>query len=163
MIQSLELAGFFAAHAVWCVSEGETLIPMLAYKTKSNERRMDRLIFDDLGAAVQAGKQKLEANEMNADSAALLYDGRIPINNKNLDAIIVEIRDYQSPNSCALMVVPYSPKSLFRRFLIHRPKLLQWKDCEGFDMNSALEAFFVGVDQHEKGAKVWNQALDQSK
>ena len=29
-------------------------------------------------------------------------------------------------------------------------------------MSSALEAFFKGVANHEKGSQTWNEALDES-
>lgn len=48
MITASELAGFFAAHAIWSVSDGETLIPMLAYTTEGGDRKMERLVGDDL-------------------------------------------------------------------------------------------------------------------
>lgn len=80
MITASKLAGFFAAHAIWCVSDGETLTPTLAYTTEADERKMERLVHnDDLEASVAYGKEKLESNEMDATDAVLLYDGRIPI------------------------------------------------------------------------------------
>jgi hypothetical protein len=42
-------------------------------------------------------------------------------------------------------------------------KILGWYNCDDFDMGAALESFFEGVAEHEKGAKVWNDALDESK
>jgi hypothetical protein len=163
MITASKLGGFFAAHAIWCVSDGETLIPMLAYTTADDERKMERLVVnDDLGASVEFGKEKLEANGMDANDAVLLYDGRIPVGREKLDAIIVEMRAYFSPGSEAIMAVPYTPKSS-GRFRVHKPKLLGWKNCDDFDMNAALQAFFDGVSEHEKGAKVWNDCLDESK
>jgi hypothetical protein len=163
MIIASELAGYFAAHAIWCVSDGETLTPMLAYTTEDNERRMERLIVnDDLAASVAYGKQRLESNEMDATDAVLLFDGRIPVGKEKLDAIIIEMRAYFSPDSEAVIAVPYAPKAS-GRFRVHKPKLLGWKDCDDFDMDAALRAFFEGVNRHEKGAKVWNDCLDESK
>lgn len=52
MISASKLAGFFAAHAIWCVSDGETLIPMLAYTTADDERKVDRLVSDTVAASV---------------------------------------------------------------------------------------------------------------
>jgi len=46
---------------------------------------------------------------------------------------------------------------------VHKPKLLAWKGCEDFDMNRAFESFFEGVGEHEQGAKVWDECLDESK
>jgi hypothetical protein len=162
MIAAFKLAGLFAAHAVWCVSDGETLIPMLAYTTADDERQMERLVLNDLESSVACGKNKLESNEMDANDAVLLYDGRIPIGKEKVDAIIIEMRAYFSPGSEAIMALPYTPKAS-GRFRVHKPKLLAWKNCDDFDMNAALQSFFEGVAGHEKGAKIWNDCLDESK
>lgn len=135
---------------------------MLAYTTEAGERRMDRLINDDLPAAVEHGRQQLAANSMDANDAVLLFDGRIPVGNEKLDAVIIEMRAYFMPSSEAVIAIPYTPKSS-GRFRVHKPKLLVWKDCEDFDTGAAFEAFFAGVAGHEKGAKIWNDALDESK
>lgn len=163
MIAASKLAGFFAAHAIWCVSDGETLIPLFAYTTEDGERIMERLVVnDDLEASVAHGKHKLASNEMGANDAVLLYDGRISLGREKADAIIIEIRAYSSPDSEAVMAVPYTPKQS-GKFRVHKPKLLGWKDCDEFDMNVALQSFFEGVDGHEEGAKIWNDCLDESK
>jgi hypothetical protein len=163
MITATKLSGFFAAHAIWCVSDGNTLTPMLAYITADDERKMERLVVaDDLAASVAYGKKKLNSNEMDANDAALLYDGRITLGNEKIDAIIIEMRAYLSPDSEAIMAVPYTPKAT-GKFLVHKPKLVAWKNCDDFDMNAALQSFFEGVDGHEKGSKVWNECLDESK
>ncbi|MCI0443844.1 hypothetical protein L0152_11615 [bacterium] len=162
MITASELAGFFAAHAIWCVSDGETLIPMLAYIHESGERKMERLDFDDFVVCVDYGKERLLSNDMNADDAALLYDGRIPIGATKLDAIVIEVKTYFSPKSEFVIAVPYTLKSS-GRFLVHRPKILGWNHCEDFDMNAVLESFFKGVSAHEKGSQIWNNSLDESK
>jgi hypothetical protein len=79
-----------------------------------------------------------------------------------LDAIIVEMRDYASPDSAAVMAVPYTPQPS-GRFRVHKPKLLAWANCDHFDMNAAFASFFEGVAGHEQGARVWNDCLDESK
>jgi hypothetical protein len=163
MITASKLAGFFAAHAIWCVSDGATLVPMLAYTTEDDQRRMERLVVDDdLQASVAHGKQMLESNTMDATDAVLLYDGRIPIGNQKADAIIIEMRAYFSPGSEAVMAVAYTPKQS-GKFRVHKPKLLGWTNCDDFDMDAAVQSFFKGVDGHEKGAKIWSDCLDESK
>jgi hypothetical protein len=99
---------------------------------------------------------------MDANDAVLLFDGRIPVGDEKLDAVIIELRAYFSPDSKAIIAVPYTPKSS-GRFRVHKPKLLEWKDCEDFDTSAAFEAFFAGVARHEKGAQIWNDTLDESK
>ncbi len=162
MITASELAGMFAAHAIWCVSDGDTLIPMLVYTDKNDERQMERLAHDDPGAAVEYGKQKLASNEMDANDAALIYDGRITLDDEKLDALIIEMRAYFSPGSVAVLAIPYTPKDS-GQFRVHKPKVLAWDNCDDFDLNYAFECFFNGVAGHEKGSEIWNQCLDESK
>jgi len=161
MITASRLAGFFAAHAIWSVSDGETLVPMLGYTDEDDKRVLNRLAAPDLGASVAQGKQQLASNPMNANDAVLLYDGRITLGDAKVDAIVVEMRAYFSPQSEAVLAIPYTPKA-GGAFRVHKPKLLVWKGCEDFDVNQALQVFFDGVGSHEKGSKVWNEALDES-
>jgi hypothetical protein len=162
MITASHLAGFFAAHAIWCVSDNEGLNPMFAYSTEDNERNMERLVNDDLVAAIEYGKHKLESNELDANDAVLIYDGKISIAGEKLDAIIIEMRAYFEPDAKAVFAVPYTPKTT-GQFRVHKPKMLEWEQCEDFDFDDAIESFFKGVSAHEKGAEIWTQCLDESK
>ena len=161
MITASRLAGFFAAHAIWSVSDGETLIPILGYTGEDDERVLNRLAGPDPAAAVAQGKAQLASNPMDANDAVLLYDGRIALGESKIDAILVEMRAYFSPQSEAVLAVPYRPKSsgIFR---VHKPKVLVWKNCEDFDVNRALQEFGDGVTSHEKGSKIWTDSLDES-
>lgn len=161
MIAASHLAGFLGAHAIWCVSDGATLVPMLGYTDQDDKRILNRLVGPELSAAVAQGQEQLASNPMDANDAALLYDGRITLGEVKVDAIIIEIRAYFSPQSEAMLAIPYTPKTS-GAFRVHKPKLLAWKNCEDFDMNQALQAFFDGVTSHEEGNKVWTAALDES-
>lgn len=162
MITAARLGGFFAAHAIWSVSTGETLVPMLAYTTEHGEQRMERHVGQELGASVEAARARLRANAMDANDAALLFDGRITLGAAKLDAIVIEHRAFFSPRSEMILAVPYTPATS-GRFRVHRPKLMLWQGCEDFDQSAVLNAFFEGVDSHAEGVKVWNAALDESK
>lgn len=162
MIVAFNLAGFFAAHAIWSISDRESLVPMFAHINEDGEKQLQRLVVGgDLEKSVAFGKNMLEANEDDATDAVLVYDGRIPIDGQTVDAVIIEIRSYFSPGSEATMAVPYAlPASGPLR--VFKPKLLQWEECEDFDIDHAVQSFFDGVDAHENGAAIWNKALDQS-
>ena len=163
MITAFNLAGFFAAHAIWCISDGDALVPMFAYSDEKGERKMERLLLgDDLQKSVEFGKGRLESNELDATDGVLIYDGRIPINDQKFDAIIIEVRSYFSLASKATMAVPYST-SKDGKLRVFRPKFLQWERCEDFDLNQVGGSFFEGVDAREKGASVWNSSLDQAR
>lgn len=162
MITASELAGFITAHAIWCVSDADGFVPMVAFTTEDGERKLERLVFDDAGAAVEHGRKRLEEDPFSANDGVLAYNGRITIEGDKLDAIILEMRSYGFPWAKAVIAVPYTPANS-STFRVHRPKLIAWHECDDFDINAALEAFFRGIDSHEQGAKVWKATLDQSK
>lgn len=163
MLTAFELAGFVAAHAVWCVSDTDGLVPMAAFGTDDGQRRLERLVFDDSGVAVEHGRKLLESAPFSASDGVLAYDGRIAIpEGKKLDAIILEARTYAFPWAKAAIAVAYTPKST-GNFRVHKPKLVLWDKCDDFDMGAAIESFFNGIASHEQGAKVWNDALDESR
>ena len=159
MNAAAQLAGFYAAHAIWCVSDGETLIPMLAHLV-DDEATMERLDEDDFTESVDAARARLAGGDDPRD-AALLYDASIEIDGDPVDAIVVEIRSAESPASEVVLAVPYTPAT-DAPFAVHRPKLLAWTNCDSYDVQDFMDAFFAGVDAHEQGAKVWNEHLDES-
>lgn len=162
MITASELAGFVAAHAIWCVSNADGLIPMLAFTIDDGQRKLERLAFEDAGAAVEHGRQRLEDDPFSATDGVLASDGRITVADGKLDAILLKMRCYGFPWAKATIAVPYTPRSS-GRFRVHKPKLVEWHECEDFDLDAAFEAFFQGVAAHEQGAKVWDAALDESR
>jgi hypothetical protein len=162
MIEAHRLAGFVAAHGIWSVSDGETLISIYAYNSENGDQVINRLIGEKLEEIVATAREKLNQNESNANDAVLIFDGRIPIEDKKYDALIIEIRSYFSPDSRTTIAVPYTPKSEFSSFKVHKPKILQWESCDDFDIETCVNAFFEGVDSHETAAEIWNQAIDQS-
>jgi hypothetical protein len=95
--------------------------------------------------------------------AVLLYDGYITLGDWRTDAIMVDTRCYKRSNLRVLMAVPYKPKrGWFSRFVVYKPKFVESSDPAA-DFAAIGEAFFAGVDSHEKGAAVWNTHLDQSR
>lgn len=162
MITASELAGFIAAHAIWCVSDGDGLVPMVAFTTEDGQRKLERLVLDDAAAAVEHGRRRLEDDPFGADDGVLAYDGRITMEGGKLDAIVLEMRSYLFPQAKATIAVPYTPHTT-GHFRVHKPKLVEWHKCEDFDLNAAFQAFFRGIAAHEQGAKVWEAALDESK
>jgi hypothetical protein len=51
MRETARLVGFFAAHGIWSIGDGETLVPILGYEQPGGIRGMDRLITGDRPAA----------------------------------------------------------------------------------------------------------------
>lgn len=162
MIVASKVAGFFAAHAIWSLSSSDTFGPMLAYVLEDGERKMDRLTGHDVGAAIDAARQRLVSNEMDANDAVLLYDAFIPYKGERKPAVIMEMRTYFAPDAEAKIAVPYTPRET-GEFAVHNPAILEWKGCEDFDKKANINSFFEGVQEHKQGATVWRASFVPAK
>ncbi len=135
-----ETAGKFAAHAIWCVSDGSTLVPMFI-ANQNGESTMHRIATATLEQAVTIGQGWLETGKIaeqneQLSSAALLYEIRLTLGKEKMDAIAIDIRDYAHPESKATLCIPFTPKKgpmgLFGKFKVHRPKMTKWENCDQF-------------------------------
>jgi hypothetical protein len=157
------LAGFFAAHAIWCVSDGGPLIPILAVELGDGTRQVNRLLGDKLAQGVEMGRQWLESNHFSAQRAVLVADGFVTLPSGRIDALLLDVRDYCEPPSSFSMAVPYRVREHQEGFAVFRPKFVAYPGASGeADYEAAASAFFAGVDEHEEGAKVWNAHIDQT-
>lgn len=89
MERAIELAGFFAAHGIWCVAEGEPLTPMLAQESAAYGRNMLRFAADQLEEGVAQAQEYLDQNLGQAERAALVYDGFVTLPSGLTDALII--------------------------------------------------------------------------
>jgi hypothetical protein len=161
MIETARLAGFFAAHGIWCVSEGETLVPMLGYEHADGDRGMDRLLFDDYAEAARAGQDALADGDPSWVSAVLVADAYINLDQGKTDALIVEAVQYGPYRQTLSVAVPYRPAQDPRGFAVHRPKFTGF-ECSDPEFGQLAEAFFVGTASHEEAHAVWEAHLDES-
>jgi hypothetical protein len=157
-----EMAGLFAAHAVWSVSDGEILIPIVAYESLDGNRQMIRLVTDRVEEGVARGMEWMAKNPERVSRAVLIYDGFITLKSGKTDALIVTARDYTLGISEVTLAVPYRSKNDPNGFAVHRPKFLGFKGEEP-DFQKLGEALWRGIAKHEKGAEAWNSHLDESK
>lgn len=153
--KAFEAAGHLGAHAIWCLSDSDQLTPMLGV-VKGGETSILRLVTDRLEESVQKGKQMLAENSVNAEHAALIYDGRITLDEGKVDAVVVEI--YVEPPSAPDVVValPYRPRSS-DQFRVLSPQVVEWDPS--FDVKECMTAFFAGIDSHEQGATIFHTDL----
>jgi len=153
-----ELAGFLMAHAVWCVSDGSTLTPLIGYE-KAGKRSVLRLQAKEMKKAVEQGQAWIEANPEAAERAVVIHDAYATIDGRRTDALVAAVRQY-TPNLMKLQIVlPYRPAGS-GRFAVHRPKFQAFANIDA--LASLGEAFFRGVNLHEQGARIWNESLDQN-
>jgi hypothetical protein len=161
MIETAALAGFFAAHGIWSISDGETLIPILGYEHADGGRGWDRYCFDDVADGARAAQEALEVNEIGAARAVVVADAYVHLDTGKVDALVIETTRYGLTPGSIEMAVPYRPATDPAGFAVYRPVFFQ---ATGFDhpyYDTLADAFFAGVDSHEQGAAVWNAHLDQ--
>lgn len=159
MLETARLAGFFAAHGMWSVSDGGQLIPMLGCEQADGERSMARFVGLE---GPQTGLQALQRNEQGAVRAVLVVDGYVHLDSGKTDALIVEAVDYSAGEASIKVAIPYRPQASPHGFAVHRPKFLELNGVEAGDYDALGEAFFQGVDAHEQAAAIWNASYDPS-
>jgi hypothetical protein len=162
MERTAELIGYFAAHAVWCVSDGEVLIPLVGYEMLEGKRVLKRMAADLIEDGVLEGKQWMATNPDLAARAVLIFDAFVTLESGKTDALILEAQDYTQDIARVTIAVPYRSTTHEQGFAVHRPKTLGFEGVEQ-DWHSFYKAFWAGVFNHEQGSKVWNEHIDQSK
>lgn len=160
--RAMELAGFFAAHAVLCVSTGETLIPMGAAESPTGQRQLQRFVCEQIEDGAAQGQAWLEANAERAARAVLIVDGFVSLEDGKTDALIVTVREHALGEPDALWVIPYRHAEKPGGFAVYRPKLRMESASRATDPRLG-EAFWRGVDAHRDGAAVWNKHIDQGR
>jgi hypothetical protein len=163
MEQMAALAGFIAAHSIWSVSDGPTLITMIGSETVDGERTLQRLVTERLEESVMRGREQLSTNPDRVARAVLAFDGYITLPEGKTDAVFLEAREYASGEPLPFQIaVPYRNAASATGFAVYRPKLLELPPGVT-NAEPLLTAFWAGVDAHPKAAEIWNAHLDQSR
>jgi hypothetical protein len=147
-----EFCGFFAAHGVWQLEGGESVVPILALQ-KAGERGLERFAADEYEKAVEAAHTRLAEARTQSDHQVLVFDGYFTDEHTRSEALFVEGHTQPGGHEPALMVaIPY------RRFpdglLVSDVQVLQRP--EG-DLNEFMDAFFAGAKSHQEGWAFWSQ------
>jgi hypothetical protein len=160
MVPAVKLGGYFMAHAVWSVSEGEALVPILGTE-KGGERKLTRLASDTLEEAVARGHDMLRTNPDGAARAVLIYDVFLTLGRSRTDALMMEVVDYGLAAKPMKVAIPYRAAASEGGFAVHRPKFMTATELEPQALRTLGEAFFAGVHAHEQGSAVWASRLDE--
>jgi hypothetical protein len=162
MQATARLAGFFAAHGIWSVSDGGPLIPLVGYEDADGSRGMDRLVVDDSAAAARVGQEALQAKQHGSVRAVLVIDAYVNLATGRTDALILDAVEFGPTDRSLKMAIPYRPQAGPLGFAVHRPKFIKVMGVDEPDYAALGDAFFAGVDSHEKAATIWNTHLDPS-
>ncbi|MDN3355121.1 hypothetical protein [Actinomadura sp. DC4] len=163
MYEITRIAGFFAAHGIWSVADGETLIPLLGYERPDGSHGMDRLMYDDFAEAARAGREALETGWEDRVRAVLVADAYLQLESGRVDALVIDAAEYVPVRRSVKIAVPYRPGSSPQGFAVYRPKFIEETGIDEPDYPAMADSFFAGVDSHEQAAAVWNaHLLDES-
>ena len=162
MYRCIEFAGFAAAQVVCCLFDRQPFLP-LAFSLRAPDRKTVSILAGGTPEMIASrGQQWLDANLDEADEAVVAFDGYVtlpPAARK--DAILLELRSYDTHGFQMRMAVPYRPHHDPAGFAVHRPKFIV-PTLEGQDTVGMNRAFFRGVFSHDYGGRIWQECSDQS-
>lgn len=161
MEKTAELTGLFAAQAILSVSQGEHLVPLLGVERPDGTRILRQLAAGKLEELIAVGQRWLSMNPEGVTRGVLIYDGYITLEGEKTDALILEAHTYGEGASSFGMAIPYRNANDPEGFTVYTPKFIAFEEI-GEKFQDLVEAFFRGVDRHERGAQVWNASSNRA-
>ncbi len=155
MLDAAELAGFLTAQAILTISEGKTLIPIYGYLNAKDEMMIETLYDDLLKKGTGTGKIKLDKNPHKSSVGVLIYDVRLTYDSGNIDALVIEFRDFEPTSGFAKLLLPYTPATTKSKFVVHYPSVIRMTKHMEDEKERILKNYYKGVAKHAIGAKVW--------
>jgi len=157
MEKAFELAGWCAAHAVLNLasqpasSEGAPgLVPFLVIE---HEGKRAHVVIEPGPKAIADVDQVLDQLSPSERIAVLVQDAFITLDGVKSDCVIIDAHRLVSPRQSLKMAVPYQAPRDGKRFVLHRPKLIDQVNFTAGPADSA--AFTRGIDSEPKAAAVW--------
>ena len=152
----MKMAGEFTSHAIWSVSSGEVLIPILGYLKSDNTQSMQRLAMGSV-EAISYGEQSISNLDKDTLGAAFIKDGIVTLDTGKTDALIVDITFAEDSNKKVQFILPYRNANHTDGFAVHRLQLSALDGIAKETSESLIDAFFDGIEAHTQGGKIWNE------
>jgi len=153
---ALKLAGYFAAHSVWSIADGDVRVPFIGSAGADGRPELAAFEADDYAAAVASAREAFRDAQA---PAVLVYDGYAILPTGRTDALFIHVRTGRGSDSLNI-VLPYRSAKHPDGFAVHRPKFEHSKLVMSLEEQAVL--FFTGVGLHEEGARIWEQHLDET-
>lgn len=157
--EAARLSGFAAAHAVWCVSSGETLIPLILWSNEAGERNLERLVASTLEEWVVMQEERMAELAGVARYAVSAFDGFINDNGLRINTLFLTARVFNETGYRIKFGVSYAPKKLLKKLTVHPLRVLSSTAVDNNDLEQITTAFFDGVAEHPKGSELWRTRL----
>jgi hypothetical protein len=158
MENTVKMAGEVASHAIWSVSSGETLTPIVGYLKRDNSHAMERLAMDSV-QAVSLGELKISALDSDKLGAAFVKEGCVTLGAGKTDALIVDVRFAENIEKKVQFIIPYRKANHPQGFAVHRLKLTQLEGISNDVVDSLSNAFFDGIEAYAEGGSLWEEKL----
>ena len=162
MKETAQLAGFVAAHAIHCVSQGKSLtMPLLVIEKEDGSTQFIEVTGHSSEAAVMKGEKLMKKPVSGAQRAVLAFEAFLNLPPGKTDAIFLHACCFQAEPQELHVAVPFRAANNPAGFAVFRPKFIAYEDNP--PQPGTLNDFLRGVALHPPGQKVWTAHLDQSR
>lgn len=150
----LKMAGHAAAHAIWSISEGETLIPILSNLKDNGQTTMSRFMMGS-AEAMAAGNKKAKEFEPDDKGTAFIFDGYAHLDSGRVDSLIIDVNFAPDSQKSLRYMIPYRHATHKDGFAVHRLKICNVSGFSASDAQQISDSFFDGLESHQQGNKIW--------
>lgn len=152
----MEMAGYWAGHAVQGVATGEMLIPIVGYLGTDQQTSMERLLMDSSVEAMQQGDARITNLAADKLGAVFIRDGLVTLPTGKTDCLIVDIRFASDKQRHFQWLLPYRNAGHEAGFAVHKPKASAGAGFSNDELQELAAAFFDGLENNEEALEVWN-------
>ena len=153
----VEMAGYWMAHALWSVMDGETLIPILGYLHSDESRSMQRLAMGST-EAVALGEQRISSLQGTDIGAAFIKDALVTLPTGKTDCLCLDIRFAGDQVRKLQFLLPYRNAGHRQGFAVHRLKINRWDGFSVGEVDVLTQALLDGIGSHEQGGALWRDS-----
>ncbi|MEM8593344.1 MAG: hypothetical protein AAGF06_00810 [Pseudomonadota bacterium] len=159
MKEMVKTAGFFAAHALWSVSDCEGFTPIMGTLNAEGEQTLGRLVGEtkDVLRMAKSIYAKLADND---HGGAFVQDGYANLDTGRIDAVVVNVMFKQDESKRVQFLIPYRRFDHAQGFAVHRVKISDLQGFESDDQQWMIEMFFEGLESHPEGGKIWSDQYE---
>jgi hypothetical protein len=155
----LSMAGKYTSHAIWSVSSGETLIPIVGLLKADGEQSMQRLAMNSV-EAVSTGEGTINNLSSDHKGGAFIQDGLVTLDTGKTDALIIDVKFSDDASKKVKFLVPYRNANHEKGFAVHRLKITEIEGFSTDDYKWVSDAFFDGLQSHPEGGKIWAEQYE---
>lgn len=147
------MAGELTAHAIWNVSSGETLIPIIA-QLKSDGTYSTQHFDMDPAQAIALGEKTISNLDSKTLGASFIKDAPVTLETGKTDALTIDIR-FSDDTKKIRVLIPYRHAEHPEGFAVHRLQATQFEGISNDVVTSLANSFFDGINSHTEASKIW--------